>query len=123
MSRRVGAVAILLTVVLPACGPGDEASALPGTRRDSAGVEIVRHGRLEVAETPVFAVEYRTEVPESLPGGAGELGFVADADLFPDGNLAVLDRQPRRSGSSRPTDGSCGGSAAGGRGPGSSAAA
>jgi len=78
-------------IVLSSCSDSGDFQSFTGTRWDSAGIEIVEHPAVGEYAGPVFHVEYLLTVSDTLASGAGEFGKVADADLLPDGTLAVLD--------------------------------
>ena len=75
-----------------ACSGARESSSVAVTRSDSSGVEIVQHPPVEAYGGPVYEVEYLLKVSDTLSSGEGEFGWVADADMLPDGSLVVLDR-------------------------------
>jgi len=80
-----------LLLFLSSCFDSGDVQSFTGTRWDSAGVEIVEHPAVGEYGGPVFDVGYLLTVSDTLASGAGEFGKVADADLLPDGTLAVLD--------------------------------
>ncbi len=81
----------LLSAILFACSGGGDSNSFAGNRWDSAGVEIVEHPAVAEYAGPVFQVDFLLSVSDTLSSGAGEFGMVRDADLLPDGSLAVLD--------------------------------
>lgn len=85
--------ASLFSSVLAFAGCADETESplFEGVPRDSAGVQIVQHPLFPEYNAPVFQAEYLMEVSDTLPFEAGEFGSVVDADVLPNGNLAVLD--------------------------------
>jgi len=78
-------------IVLSSCSDSGDFQSFTGTRWDSAGIEIVEHPAVGEYHGPLFQVDYLLTVSDTLASGAGEFGKVADADLLPDGTLAVLD--------------------------------
>lgn len=84
-------ITVALIPALWSCSPDRESDPTLGERWDSAGVEIVEHRALGSYNGPRSEVSYLMEVPETLPDAAGEFATVIDADLLPDGSLAVLD--------------------------------
>jgi len=80
-----------LVPALWACSQAGDSSLALGEGRDSAGVEIVEHQALESYAGRSFEVHYLMEVLDTLPDATGQFATVLDADLLPDGSLAVLD--------------------------------
>jgi hypothetical protein len=81
----------ILWPTLSACVGESDSKALAGVRWDSAGVEIVEHRLVAANGAPVFEVDYLLRVSDLLESGVGEFGRVTDADLLPNGDLAVFD--------------------------------
>ena len=80
-----------LVLLGTACSPADTGPA--PIVQDSAGVELVRHGRLADYGRPVHAAEYLLIL--DAEDGPPETGFeeVAGVELLDDGTVAVLDRR------------------------------
>lgn len=117
MSLRSRCSAALALLVLTGCGEGPS----PGdgrTVRDSAGIRIV-----ETGTAPAWEAEEGWYVEPSFrsdgaPGGGGELGFVSDVTVAPDGRVYALDMLGQRLQVFSP-DGSPAGTVGGpGQGPG-----
>lgn len=81
----------LVAAVMSGCSGEPGPQAFAGARRDSVGVEIVEHSRVTAYGGRTCEMEYLLVIYDTLPSGAGEFGRVTDAELLPDGSLAVLD--------------------------------
>ena len=94
ISPDASGVSLLLAgicLILPClwgCRELEPVDPFQGTRRDSAGIEIVEHGAVWDYEGPVYRISPLMTISEALPDGAGEFGRVGDVELLPGGRHA-----------------------------------
>ncbi len=87
---RWPATALLLVWHVGACDPGQE-PASPRVSRDDAGVEAVRHGKLEDYGYPVYVPEDLVVIGTDDGHPETSFGMVEGLDVLEDGTIAVLD--------------------------------